>query len=72
MGLTNSLFRKVKQYLIEDGLSEDEATQVAGKAVQDRKESIILNQATVYPAGQSGTDGSGLSKAHGTPVCMYV
>ena len=68
MGLTNSLFRKVKQYLIEDGLSEDEATQVAGKAVQDRKESIAL-----YPAGQSGADGSALSRVPGThmrqPMC---
>ena len=65
MGLTNSLFRKIKRYLIEDGLSEDEASNVAGKAVQDRQESIVKDPNTAYPAGQSGADsngaGSGLS-----------
>ena len=59
MGLTNSLFRKIKSYLIEDGLSEDEASKVAGKAVQDRQESIVKSPNFAYPAGQSGADGNG-------------
>ena len=58
MGLRNKLFRKIKSSLIEDGLSETEAMQLARKTVEDRQESL----AVAYPAGQSGSDNAGESK----------
>ena len=57
MGLRNKLFRKIKSSLIEDGLSETEAMQLARKTVEDRTDSLVA-----YPAGQSGSDNAGESK----------
>ena len=73
MGLTNSLFRKIKSYLIEDGLSEDEASKVAGKAVQDRQEcSIEKLPNTAYPAGQSGADGNCAALGNGLSMVQPI
>ena len=65
MGLRNKLFRKIKSGLLEDGLSETEALQLARKAVENRTDTIVLVKSEAFPAGQSGADGVGLSKVPG-------
>ena len=69
MGLRNKLFRKIKSGLLEDGLSETEAMQLARKAVENRTDTIVL-KSEAFPAGQSGADGVGLSKVPGTHLRM--
>ena len=57
MGLRNKLFRRIKRSLLEDGVFESEALELARKAVKDRSESLI------YPGGQM----NGIGVGYGQP-----
>ena len=57
MGLRNKLFRKIKRSLLDDGVIESDAFQLASQAVKDRSDSLI------YPGGQK----YGIGAGHGQP-----